>query len=118
MTKKTLVAKLSFDVTNKSDTLIELTKAVIHQTFIEGGMEARDINFEVLATNEEDRVASMFKAVQNEFKAASTALELSRANEEEITESEKSDGIADFLSLVFSGFFDEDEEDEESDDDE
>ncbi len=112
-TKKILVTKISQDVSGMSDTVIELSKALLRQQGIDNGLTEDQIDFEVLYSNEEDRVTSMLKAVQSEFKAASTALELSRASEEEIAEAEKSDGIAEFLRLVFSGFFDEDEESED-----
>jgi hypothetical protein len=107
MTKKTLVAKLSFDITG-SDTLTEMMKAVLRQSFIEGGFTEDRIAFEVLVENEEDLVTSMLKAVQSG----------APASEEEIAESEKSDGIGDFLSLFNSLFEDGEDEDEAEDDDE
>jgi len=109
-TKKTLVVKISTDVTGKSDILIEMHKSLIRQSLIEGGMENEDISFEVLVSNEETALASMLKAVQSEFQAASAALFAEQATADEVAEAEKSDGFGDFLRLVMAA--DEDEDDE------
>jgi hypothetical protein len=112
-TKKTLVARFHIEVTQAPDAVIEAYKTLISHS-AKANEAVEKVDFEVLVANKENTLASMLKAVQSEFQAASRALFAEQATDDEVAEAEKSDGFGDFLRLVMGS--DEDEEEAEDDD--
>lgn len=101
-TKKTLVVKLSYDVTGTDNAALELIKMAMRVQCMAQGIKEDQIDFELLYSNEENRVLQLLQSVRSEFKVSDA----------EIAEAEKSDGYQEFLSLFNSIYGDEEAEDE------
>lgn len=65
--KKTLITKLSLDVTGMSDEQIEAIAQFHRVTFAPVGF--KDIAFEIAQQNEEDTFAKWMQSIRNEFMA-------------------------------------------------
>lgn len=65
--KKTLITKLSLDVTGMSDEQIEAIAQFHRVTFAPVGF--KDISFEITQQNEEDTFAKWMQRINAEFKA-------------------------------------------------
>jgi hypothetical protein len=98
-TKKTLVVKISHDVSQMDTITIELLKAAIKAQGIDNGLAEDQIDFDLLYSNEESRVLRMLRGAGLELKAT----------DEEIKAAEKLDGYQEFLSL-FSSLYGDDGE--------
>jgi len=66
-TKKTLITKLSLDVTGMSDEQIEVISQLHRVTFAPAGFH--DVSFEIAQINEEDTLAKWLQRISSEFKA-------------------------------------------------
>lgn len=65
--KKTLITKLSLDVTGMSDEQIKAITEFHRVTFMPAGF--KDVNFEITQENEEDTLAKWLQRINAEFQA-------------------------------------------------
>lgn len=74
-TKKTLITKLSLDVTGMSDEQIKAISEFHRVTFVPAGF--KDISFEITQENEENMLAKWMQSIHDEFMANDAAPERS-----------------------------------------